>query len=180
MTKRTKHGTQICIARPILPRRQNPPPGKWNQHMRRAFAVLLLLAVVALGIFWFVQRQRTRALNSGDVFVREQPGENPKPLPPPAPPAAAPQVAPAPTPQPQQTASALPRADSLPRNPPNGMLYAGSGKYQLYRQGDITWRLDTDTGWACVLFATDTQWARPRVYREGCRSSRATQPATGN
>ena len=51
------------------------------------------------------------------------------------------------------------------------MLFAGTGKYQLYRQGDITWRLDTDTGWACILFATDAQWAKPRVYQHGCGAS---------
>ena len=60
-------------------------------------------------------------------------------------------------------------------------LYAAAGKYQLYRQGDLTWRLNTDTGWACVIFATDTQWSRPRVWREGCRTSGdVSHPVTGN
>jgi len=189
--------------------------------MRRIVAILLLVAGVALGIFWYVQRAKTRALNSGDVYVREQPGENPKPLPPstPAPttapatttpaapaasttasttspstpepkPSAAAVATPAPTPAttkaavpstPRQATVKLPSPDSIPRDAPNGALYAAAGKYQLYRQGDLTWRLNTDTGWACVIFATDTQWSRPRVWREGCRTSGdVSRPVTGN
>ena len=64
--------------------------------------------------------------------------------------------------------AAPPSADSNPRNPPNGMIFAGRGKYQLYRQGDITWRLNTDTGQACILFATDAEWGQPRVFQQGC------------
>jgi hypothetical protein len=51
------------------------------------------------------------------------------------------------------------------------MIFAGSGKYQLYRQGDLTWRLNTDTGEACVLFATYAQWRQQRVYQHGCGAS---------
>jgi hypothetical protein len=59
------------------------------------------------------------------------------------------------------------------------MLFTGSGKYQLYRQGDITWRLNTDTGWACVLFATDAQWRKARVYQQGCRAFSAASELKG-
>ena len=190
--------------------------------MRRIVAIFLLVAGLALCIFWYVQRAKTRALNSGDVYVREQPGENPKPLPasPPAstaPATPAPAATPAPSPSvsttsapaPKPSAAAVatpvpappvpatikpaapapsrqtnlkvPSPDSIPRDAPNGALYAAAGKYQLYRQGDLTWRLNTDTGWACVIFATDTQWSRPRVWREGCRSSGdVSRPVTGN
>ena len=191
--------------------------------MRRIVGILLLVAGIALCVFWYVQRAKTRALNSGDVYVREQPGENPKPLPPSAPastvapttpspasPAPSPSVTttspavPAPKPSAAITPSAtptptvattkpaapassrqatvrLPTADSIPREAPNGALYAAAGKYQLYRQGDLTWRLDTDTGWACVIFATDTQWSKPRVWREGCRSNGdVSPPVSGN
>jgi hypothetical protein len=48
------------------------------------------------------------------------------------------------------------------------MVFAGSGKYQLYRQGDITWRVNTQSGDACILFATDAQWRNPQVYSHGC------------
>ena len=65
----------------------------------------------------------------------------------------------------------VPASDTIPRNPPNGLIFAGAGKYQLYRQGDITWRLDTDNGRACIIFATDGQWSRTRVYDQGCGAS---------
>ena len=62
-----------------------------------------------------------------------------------------------------------PAADSVVPNPPNGMTFGGSGHYQLYRQGDLTWRLNTDTGDTCVIFATDEEWHKPKVYKAGCR-----------
>jgi hypothetical protein len=65
-------------------------------------------------------------------------------------------------------ASSAPANDTLGPNAPNGMRFNGTGKYLLYRQGDITYRLDTDTGFSCVLYATDEQWKKPRVFRDGC------------
>ena len=62
-----------------------------------------------------------------------------------------------------------PAADSITPNPPNGETFGGSGHYQLYRQGDLTWRLNTDTGDTCVIFATDEEWHKPKVYKAGCR-----------
>ena len=64
---------------------------------------------------------------------------------------------------------AAPATDSIAPNPPNGMTFGGAGHYQLYRQGDLTWRLNTDTGQTCVIFATDEEWRKPKVYRAGCR-----------
>jgi hypothetical protein len=77
-------------------------------------------------------------------------------------------------------AQAPPSEDSIRRNPPNGLAFAGAGKFQLYRQGDITWRLDTQTGNTCILFATDAQWRRPRVYQSGCGTQGETTVATGD
>jgi hypothetical protein len=51
------------------------------------------------------------------------------------------------------------------------MAFGGSGKYQWYRQGDITWRIDTANGDTCIDFATMEQWARPIVYSHGCARS---------
>ncbi len=62
-----------------------------------------------------------------------------------------------------------PATDSIAPDPPNGMLFGGSGHFQLYRQGDLTWRLDTETGETCILFATDEQWRKSRVFLAGCR-----------
>jgi hypothetical protein len=61
-----------------------------------------------------------------------------------------------------------PASDTITPNPPNGMLFSGSGKYQLYRQGNLTWRLNTDTGQSCIIFATDEEWKKPRVLRAAC------------
>lgn len=66
-------------------------------------------------------------------------------------------------------ANGAPATDSIAPNPPNGMTFGGSGHYQLYRQGDLTWRLNTDTGETCVIFATDEEWRKTKVYRAGCR-----------
>jgi hypothetical protein len=65
-----------------------------------------------------------------------------------------------------------PGEDTISPNPPNGMTFAGKGKYQVYRQGNITWRVNTETGLTCVLFATDDEWKKPRVYHAGCGSTR--------
>ena len=62
-----------------------------------------------------------------------------------------------------------PAADTIAPNPPNGMTFGGAGHYQLYRQGDLTWRLNTDNGETCVIFATDEEWHKPKVYKAGCR-----------
>ena len=69
------------------------------------------------------------------------------------------------------TAGAAPSSDSIGPNPPNGMVFAGTGRYQLYRQGNLTWRLDTNTGHSCILFATDEEWKKPRVLRDACGKS---------
>jgi hypothetical protein len=74
--------------------------------------------------------------------------------------------------QTQQPAGAnAPASDTISPNPPNGMAFSGSGRYQLYRQGNLTWRLDTDTGHSCIIFATDEEWHKPRVYRAACGKS---------
>lgn len=70
----------------------------------------------------------------------------------------------------QPAPATAPGSDTISPNPPNGMVFSGTGRYQLYRQGNITWRLDTDTGRTCIIFATDEEWKKPRVYRAGCGS----------
>jgi hypothetical protein len=62
----------------------------------------------------------------------------------------------------------MPATDSISPNPPNGKVFAGTGRYQLYRQGNLTWRLDTDTGQTCIIFATDEEWKQPRVMKAAC------------
>jgi hypothetical protein len=86
---------------------------------------------------------------------------------------AAPQVAQADRnkPQTQSPVYTLPATESLSRNPPNRTVLAGTGRFELYRQGDITWRMDTASGKACVLFATEAMWRKPLVYDHGCGNS---------
>ena len=64
-----------------------------------------------------------------------------------------------------------PAGDTISPNPPNGMIFAGTGHFQVYRQGNLTWRVNTDNGEACILFATDSEWRKPRVYEHGCPNS---------
>jgi hypothetical protein len=71
-----------------------------------------------------------------------------------------------PTPDPQVSKS--PAEDTIAPNPPNGTVFTGTGHFQVYRQGNLTWRLNTDTGQACILFATDAEWRKPRVFEHGC------------
>jgi hypothetical protein len=164
--------------------------------MKKFVAIIAVFAIIGFGVVWQKHRAKARALSSGEVYVRDQPAAAPIPLPAPAAqPSGGDEIATTATPQPigpatSGTASAPaqnlpqgatpPASDSISRNPPNGLAFAGSGKFQLYRQGDITWRLDTQTGDACILFATDTQWRHPRVYQAGCGTHGETTVATGD
>jgi len=65
-----------------------------------------------------------------------------------------------------------PTNDTIAPNPPNRVAFGGTGKYMWYRQGDLTWRVNSDTGASCIAFATMQQWARPIVYQNGCDSRR--------
>jgi hypothetical protein len=144
--------------------------------MQRIFGFLMIIAVVIVGTVGYVHWSKTRAMNSGEVRVREQP-------------AAAPETASAnPSARPQEQSAnsdtqteqnrtpdviTLPASETLSRNPPDRTILAGSGRYELYRQGDITWRMDTATGQACVIFATEAMWRRSLVYEHGCGASTA-------
>jgi hypothetical protein len=143
--------------------------------MKRIFWIITGVVVLVLAVAFFKHRSTRRAMESGDITVHEQPGANATPDAASADQQTQTEQPAAPGRQGTQTGSQSgsaaptpPASDSIPRNPPNGMLFAGSGKYQLYRQGDITWRLNTDTGEACILFATDAEWSKPRVYQHGC------------
>ena len=143
--------------------------------MQRIFRFLLVIMVVIVGVVGYFHWSRTRAMNNGEVHVREQPSDTAK--------SAAPETAANQPAQPQdQPGNAtdtqisqnradvvtLPASDTISRNPPNRTIFAGTGKFEFYRQGDITWRMDTATGQACVLFATEAHWRRTLVYEHGC------------
>jgi len=140
---------------------------------------LLAAAAMILGALWLVHWQKTRALNSGEVRVRVQPADKAttetasvtQPAQPqdeanaPEAPAASQSHL-----QPREDVATLPAVETISRNPPNGLVAAGTGKFQLYRQGDLTFRLNTETGESCVLFASEALWRRPLVYDHGCGS----------
>jgi len=62
----------------------------------------------------------------------------------------------------------MPMSDSQSANAPNGMRFGGSGKYQWYRQGNLTWRIDTASGRSCIIYATQEEWLKQIVYSHGC------------
>jgi len=64
--------------------------------------------------------------------------------------------------------SNLPTSDSVPPNPTNGARFSGSGTYQWYRQGNLTWRVDTVSGHSCIDYATMEEWHKPIVSSHGC------------
>ncbi len=72
----------------------------------------------------------------------------------------------------------MPGTDTLAPNPPNGMTFTGRGTYQWYRQGNLTWRVDTTSGQSCIIYATLAEWRKAIVKSHACgrdgRGARAT------
>jgi hypothetical protein len=144
--------------------------------MKQIFWILMIAVVIIAGSAWLIYRVTTGAFNNSKIAVHNQTGSNAN-----GSTAATTSMNPSsqtegpPTANPIVSSQSVglkpPVADSISRNPPNGMVFAGTGKYQLYRQGDITWRLNTDSGDACILLATDAQWRQQRVYQRGCGAS---------
>jgi hypothetical protein len=144
--------------------------------MKQIFWIIMIVVVVIFAGLWYANRSKSTTVSSGQVFVHPAPRDAKTEA------AASAAAAKEQTAQAQQPAAAAatdppagepaaPGTDSIRRNPPNGMTFAGTGKYQVYRQGDITWRLNTETGQSCVLFATDAEWRKPRVFQRGCGAS---------
>jgi hypothetical protein len=104
----------------------------------------------------------------------EPPAPNPPPAATNATTAPAPQTLPpqpAPAASPAKPSAALPDSDSIAPNPPNGTVFTGTGPYTWYRQGNITWRVDSVTGSSCIAFATMEEWQKRIVYTHGCRNA---------
>jgi hypothetical protein len=72
------------------------------------------------------------------------------------------------SPAPYANTSSVPASDTIAPNAPNGLAFGGTGKYQWYRQGNLTWRIDTANGMSCIAFATMEEWRKPIVYTHGC------------
>ena len=143
-------------------------------HKKQIFGMIAAFVGLAIAAYYVHSTSGTRAMNNGNVVVSQQPAD--APLPPSlANPATfgtgTPGDATTPATPDSQAPAATPVAIPLNRTPPNGMAYKGTGKFLIYRQGDLTWRLDSETGNACVLFATNTQWSKSNVYDHGCATS---------
>jgi hypothetical protein len=156
---------------------------------RRILVIVLVLVVALFAYLGYNSYDVRREGASGDVFSKDSPmeiqktekavaalsGERPV-VPPEAStvqPAQVTQEAPAAVSQAQMDGSGNAQAnasggDTISPNPPNGMVFSGTGKYQLYRQGNLTWRVNTESGQSCIIFATDEEWKKPKVYRAGC------------
>jgi uncharacterized iron-regulated membrane protein len=154
---------------------------------RRILVIVLLLILAGFAYVGYNSYDAKRAEASGDVFSKDSPAdrtkaetgvaanpedkvsEQPTSVNPAAVPGEPTPSAPDATVQTGGSAgAAAPGADTIGPNPPNGMVFSGTGHYQLYRQGNLTWRLNTDTGQTCILFATDEEWKKAKVYRNGC------------
>jgi len=68
-------------------------------------------------------------------------------------------------------AGPIPVSDTISPNAPNGMAFGGTGKFQWYRQGNLTWRIDTSSGSSCIAFATMEEWRKSIVISHGCGNS---------
>jgi hypothetical protein len=139
--------------------------------MQKIFQLLLVASAIVLGTLWFLHWSKIRALNSGEVHVHVEAQNTPAKQNgtiargvTSSPPDQSPDALP------QNEIASLPASETTSPHPPNGIVAVGRGKFQLYRQGDLTFRLNTETGQACVLFATVTQWSKPLVYDHGCAS----------
>ncbi len=64
--------------------------------------------------------------------------------------------------------ASLPARDSIAPNPSNEVRFSGTGNYQWYRQGNLTWRVDTVSGRSCIDYATLEEWRKQIVSSHGC------------
>ncbi|HEY0307228.1 MAG TPA: hypothetical protein VGB94_03650 [Acidobacteriaceae bacterium] len=136
---------------------------------KRLFAILAVLVFIGIAYYAWIRWRQMTATN-GDVQLVQSSDENTKVVMDKAEVNRMRSAADKPSTVIQTTphAATIPTSDSIAPNPPDNMKFAGTGRYQLYRQGNLTWRLDTDSGLTCILFATDEEWRKPRVASQGC------------
>lgn len=167
--------------------------------VKRIVAALILVVLVLAGYWQYLRYTRNARLRNGDVTVgdvRDSDGNEAHATPsrsdtpgtvntvPVSTPTAASrsinadtqsaslaQLDPQPAPASNIATTGMPATDSQSPNAPNGMAFTGNGKFQVYRQGNLTWRINTDDGSTCILFATDAEWRKPLVYSHGCPNS---------
>jgi hypothetical protein len=152
--------------------------------------VLVIVAIIAI-YYWYEQRSDANRMGSGSVYSNDsasntdldgRPVVGPTPSRSDAPgtinttpvPGSVSNQPPASMKAPiagGPAAGPVPVSDTIAPNAPNGLAFGGTGKYQWYRQGNLTWRVDTATGSNCIAFATMEEWRKPIVSSHGCGNS---------
>ena len=135
---------------------------------KRIFGIAVALLAVYL-LYYAYQRHLISQSSDGSIKMNDTGAETVKDDSPREVQTPAPALAPKPAAAIQTATSGT---DSIQPNPPNGVAFAGTGKFQVYRQGNLTWRVDTESGANCILFATMEEWKKPVVYNHACGDSR--------
>jgi len=50
----------------------------------------------------------------------------------------------------------------------NADLGKSVGRYSIHHEGFQTWRLDSATGYTCLMLASDEVWKKPGMKEQGC------------
>ena len=141
--------------------------------IKRIIYVLVLVGVLGLCYLGYNNWRQKRAMATGEVLSGPSDAASSEPSVPLPSPTSAPSASTSASPQVSRSTQTTPATDSMTPNPPNGMAYSGAGHFQVYRQGNLTYRINTDSGQTCVLYATNEEWRKPQVYSHGCGNSAA-------
>lgn len=140
----------------------------WYKGVNMLKRIVAIVVVAMLGYFAYVgfSRYKTaRDVAAGEVISDDANQPSPK-----TDSATPTHGAPSP-PISSVTGLGLTKTDTLAPNASNGQAFGGTGKFQVYRQGNITWRVNTESGESCILLATQEEWRKPIVYSHGCNSN---------
>ncbi|SEC48141.1 hypothetical protein [Terriglobus roseus] len=131
---------------------------------KRIFGIVVVLLALYLGYYAYQRHLATQAAD-GAIKIDDTGADTVKDDPTPTA-----EQTPAPAQKPRAAIENRPTTatDSIQPNPPNGAAFTGTGKFQVYRQGNLTWRVNTETGANCILFATMEEWKKPVVYNHAC------------
>lgn len=138
-------------------------------HMLKRVVTIVVIVVLAFAAYQgYLKWKANRDVASGDIYSddltpgsRTRSGEV----------STATAIPKSGTPSASTQMLAMPTTDSQSANAPNGATFSGTGKFQVYRQGNLTWRVNTETGESCVLFATEEEWHKSIVYNHGCSTT---------
>jgi hypothetical protein len=62
----------------------------------------------------------------------------------------------------------LVKSDELAQLRKDAEIGRSVGRFQLHREGYRTWRLDTATGYSCLLLTSESDWKKPETVAAGC------------